>query len=308
VKNMTSVRTCQLMEFSEVWLQQILTGMIFSLIFLMSITGNILIIILSTFDQYLHTPMYILLKQLSLLDLCSISITIPNTIIDTWTKSSSISLGCIVQAFLVVSLACIEMAFLTVMSYDCYVAICHPVHYEVIMKRSTCVKMATYSWFSGGVSGILHTATTFSLPLRASNLVHQFFCEIPQLLRLSCSDNYLAEVGAVAVTSSLSFACFVSITLSYIYIFSTVLKMPSAIGQSKAFPICVPHLMVILFFLSAAAAYLKLSTDIPAVSDLLVSVLYTAVPPTLNPIIYSLKNKDMKAALQKFLKIKYLSS
>ncbi|XP_075398962.1 olfactory receptor 14A16-like [Tenrec ecaudatus] len=298
------------MEFSEVWWQQILTGMVFLLFFLVSIIGNFLIIVLSTVDQHLQTPMYFFLKQLSLLDLCYISVTLPNAILDNWTHNSTISLGgCILQVFLVIFLACTEMALLTVMSYDHYVAICYPLHYEVVMNRCTCIKMASYTWFSGWISGILHTATTFSLSFRPSNIVHQFFCEIPQLLRLSCSDNYLAEVGAVAVTSALSLVCFISIALSYIHIFSTVLKMPSSGSQSKAFSTCIPHLLVVTFFLSAAAvAYLKPSANIPTVSDLLVSVLYTIVPPTVNPIIYSLRNKDMKYALQKYLNLKYFRS
>ncbi|XP_054416370.1 olfactory receptor 14J1-like [Pongo abelii] len=297
----------QLMGFSEVWWQQLMSGVMLLLILLVAFIGNLLIIMVSTFDQRLHNPMYFFLKHLSFLDLCYILVTLPKAIVSNVTHSSSISLwGCILQVFLVVFLACTEMALLTVMSYDRYVAICRPLHYEVIMKRGACINMVTYSWFSGGASGILHTATTFSLPLQASRLVHQFFCEIPQLLKLSCSDEYLAEVGAVAVTSSLSFICFITIVLSYIHIFSTVLKIPSPLGQSKAFSTCVPHLVVVTLFLGAAAmAYLKPAEDVPSVSDLLVSVFYTVVPPTLNPIIYSLRNKDMKAAVLKYLKIIY---
>ncbi|XP_037679365.1 olfactory receptor 14A16-like [Choloepus didactylus] len=201
------------------------------------------------------------------------------------------------------------MALLMVMSYDCYVAICHPLHYEVIMKKSSSLKMASYAWFSGGVSGILHTATTSSLTCRASNLVHQSFCEIPQLLRLSCSEENFAEVGTVAVTSSLSFACFVFVALSYIHIFSTVVKIPLTISQSKALSTRVPHLMIVTFFLSVAAvAHLKPTTDVPTLYDLLVSVFYTIAPPTLNPIIYGLRNKDIKTAVQKSLKITCLGS
>ncbi|XP_062045995.1 olfactory receptor 14A16-like [Lepus europaeus] len=202
------------------------------------------------------------------------------------------------------ALASAEMALLTMMSYDCYVAICLPLHYEVIMKRSTCIKMAAYSWLSSGLSGILHTATTFSMPLVASGVVHQFFYEIPQLLRLSCSHDYWAEVGAVTITSSLGFVCFLSIALSYTHIFSTVLRIPSTEGQSRAFSTSVPPLaMVTLFLGGAATAYLKPAGDASSTFDPLVSVFYTVVLQTLNPIIYNLRNKDVKVAVKKYLKI-----
>ncbi|KAM4860918.1 olfactory receptor 14A16-like [Thomomys bottae] len=294
-----------LMAFSVIRWQQLMSSVIFLLIFLMALAGNLLIIMVSTFDHQLQKPMYFFLQHLAFLDLCYILVTVPKAIMDNLTKNSSISFwGCILQVFLVVSLACTEMSLLTVMSYDRYVAICFPLHYEVIMKRGTCIKMAVYSWLSGGMSGILHTATIFSLPLDVSRVVHQFFCEIPHLLRLSCTDDYLGEVGAVAITSSLSFACFFTIVLSYTHIFSTVRKMCSAMPQSKAFSTCVPHLVVVTLFLgSAAVAYLKPVEDKPSSFDLLVSMFYTVVPPTLNPIIYSLRNKDIKAAVQKYLNI-----
>lgn len=157
-----------------------MSGAMLLLILLVAFIVNLLIIMVSTFDQHLHNPMYFFLKHLSFLDLCYTLVTLPKAIVGNVTHSSSIFLwGCILQVFLVVFLACTEMALLTVMSYDRYVAICRPLHYEVIMKRGACINMVTYSWFSGGASGILHTATTFSLPLKASRLVHQFFCEIP---------------------------------------------------------------------------------------------------------------------------------
>lgn len=164
--------------------------------------------------------------------------------------------------------------------------------------------MASLSWLSGGLSGVLHTATTFSMPVVVSSVVHQFFYEIPQLLRLSCSDDYWAEVGAVAVTSSLGFVCFLSIALFYTHIFSTVLRIPSTEGQSRAFSTCVPHLAMVTLFLSGAAmAYLKPAGDASLTFDVLVSVFYTVVPPTLNPVIYSLRSKDVNVAVRKYLKI-----
>uniref|UniRef100_A0A4X2KE19 Olfactory receptor n=2 Tax=Vombatus ursinus TaxID=29139 RepID=A0A4X2KE19_VOMUR len=302
--NATLVTEFILMGFSEVRELQILHAVLFLLIYLGALLGNLLIIVLTTFDEKLHTPMYFFLKHLSFLDLCYISVTVPKFISNTLAKRNSISfLGCITQVFLVVFLACTELALLTGMSYDRYVAICHPLHYAVIMRRRTCVKLSASSWLSGGLSGLLHTATSFSLPFCESTRIHQFFCEIPQILRLSCSDNYSAEVGALAITSSLSFGCFLSIAISYIHIFSTILKIPSVVGQYKAFSTCMPHLIVVTIFLhSAAAAYLKPTSACPSFVDRLVSVFYTVLPPTLNPIIYSLRNKDMKAALRKLVR------
>ncbi|XP_043854682.1 olfactory receptor 14A16-like [Dromiciops gliroides] len=302
--NATLVTEFILIGFSEVRELQILHALLFLLIYLVALLGNLLIIVLTILDKQLHTPMYFFLKHLSFLDLCYISVTVPKFISNTLANSNSISfLGCLSQVFLVVFLACTELALLTVMSYDRYVAICNPLHYAVIMKRRTCVKMAASLWFSGGISGLLHTATGFSLPFCESTKIHQFFCEIPQILRLSCSDNYSAEVGALAITSSLSFVCFLSISISYIHIFSTVLKIPSVVGRSKAFSTCLPHLIVVTVFLnSAAVAYLKPTSTFPSSLDILVSVFYTVLPPTLNPIIYSLRNKDMKTALRKLVR------
>uniref|UniRef100_A0A4X2LBH2 G-protein coupled receptors family 1 profile domain-containing protein n=1 Tax=Vombatus ursinus TaxID=29139 RepID=A0A4X2LBH2_VOMUR len=281
--NATLVTGFILMGLSEVHELQILHAVLFLLIYLGALLGNLLIIVLTTFDEKLHTPMYFFLKHLSFLDLCYISVTVPKFISNTLANRNSIS-------------------FLGWMSYDRYVVICHPLHYAVIMRRRTCVKLSASSWLSGGLSGLLHTATSFSLPFCESTRIHQFFCEIPQILRLSCSDNYSAEVGALAITSSLSFGCFLSIAISYTHIFSTVLKIPSVGGQYKAFSTCMPHLIVVTIFLhSAAAAYLKPTSVCPSFVDWLVSVFYTVMPPTLNPIIYSLRNKDMKAALRKLV-------
>uniref|UniRef100_G3U3K0 G-protein coupled receptors family 1 profile domain-containing protein n=1 Tax=Loxodonta africana TaxID=9785 RepID=G3U3K0_LOXAF len=196
--------------------------------------------------------------------------------------------GCILQVFLVVFLACTDMVLLTVMSYDDYVVICLPLHNKSIMKKNVSIMMATSSWLSGGVSGILHTATTFSLPLRVSNLVYQLFPEILQLLRIFSSDNWSSCCHLLAEI----FFSFVSIAISYIHIFS-ILMIPSTVGQFKAFSTSIPHLVFLFFLHAASVAYLKPSVDVSCVFNPLLSVLYTVVLPTL----YSLKNKDMKAAL-----------
>lgn len=293
-----------LMGFSDIWEQQILHAVLFLLIYLTALFGNLLIIFLITWDHHLHSPMNYFLRTLSLLDVCFISVTVPKAIIQSLTQNSSISFfGCIMQVFLVVLFACAELSLLTVMSFDRYVAICRPLHYQDIMKKGACEQMVAASWLSGVLSGFLNTSVTFSLPFCRSNFVHQFFCEIPSLLKLSCSDKYFAEIGAIIVTTSLGILCFIFILVSYIQIFSTVQSIPSMKGRSKAFSTCIPHVLVVTLFLTTGSiAYLKPVSESCSFCDLMVSVFYTVVPPTLNPIIYSLKNKDMKVAFWKILR------
>ncbi|XP_055286306.1 olfactory receptor 14A16-like [Moschus berezovskii] len=299
-----SVNKFILMGFSDIQEQQVLHAVLFLLIYLTAVVGNLLIVLLTTLDQHLHSAMHFFLRTLSVLDVCFISVTVPKAIVQSLTQDCSISfIGCMAQVFLVVSFACAELALLTVMSYDRYVAICSPLQYQVIMKKAACEQMLAASWLSGIASGFLNTSVTFSLPFCRSNFVHQFFCEIPSLLKLSCSEKYLAEIVAIIVTTSLGIMCFILILISYIYIFSTVMNMPSVNGRSKAFSTCVPHLVVVTVFLSTGSvAYLKPMSEYPSVWNLMVSVFYTVVPPTLNPLIYSLKNKDMKAAFWNMLK------
>ncbi|XP_006877707.1 PREDICTED: olfactory receptor 14J1-like [Chrysochloris asiatica] len=195
------------------------------------------------------------------------------------------------------------MAMLTVMSYDRYVAICFPLRYEIIMDVSTCVYGVLTVWISGVISGVMHTAATFSIHFCGDNVIHQFFCDVPQLLKLSCSNDYINEFGVTGFLFLVASLCFISIGLSYSQIFSTVLRMPSAEGRGNAFSTCLPHLFVVILFISTGVfEFLKPPSDSPTVLDFLLTVLYTVVPPTLNPMIYSLRNKVMKAALRKVFK------
>ncbi|XP_067159192.1 olfactory receptor 14A16-like, partial [Apteryx mantelli] len=173
------------------------------------------------------------------------------------------------------------------MAYDRYVAICRPLHYGTLMHSRACVKMAAAAWASGFLNALLHTGNTFSIPLCQGNTVDQFFCEVPQILKLSCSDAYLREVGLLVVSACLMFGCFIFIVLSYVQIFTAVLRIPSEQGQHKAFSMCLPHLAVVCLFVSTVIfAYLKPPSLSSPALDLLVAVLYSVVPPTLNPLIY----------------------
>ncbi|XP_054668183.1 olfactory receptor 14J1-like [Grus americana] len=185
------------------------------------------------------------------------------------------------------------------MAYDRYVAICKPLHYGTLLGSRACAHMAAAAWGSGFLYALLHTANTFSLPLCHGNAVDQFFCEIPQILKLSCSDSYLGEIGLLMVSGILLFGCFVFIVVSYVQIFRAVLRIPSEQGRHKAFSTCLPHLAVVsLFVTTGTFAYLKPpSISFPSL-DLVVSLLYSFVPPAVNPLIYSMRNKELKDALR----------
>ncbi|XP_063039096.1 olfactory receptor 14J1-like, partial [Melospiza melodia melodia] len=205
--------------------------------------------------------------------------------------------GCVAQLFFFVFCANTEYFFLTIMCYDRYVSICKPLHYETLLGSRACAHMAAAAWASGFLYSLMHTANTFSLPLCHGNNLGQFFCEIPQILKLSCSKSYLRELGLLAVSACLGLGCFVFIVFSYVQIFRAVLRILSEQGRHKAFSTCLPHLAVVFLFLSTAMfSYLKPASISSPSLDVAVTVLYSVVPPALNPLIYSLRNQELKAA------------
>ncbi|XP_037376966.1 olfactory receptor 14J1-like [Talpa occidentalis] len=290
-----------LMGFSDKPELELVHASLFLVLYMVAVTGNILIIIATSMDNSLHSPMYFFVKHLSVLDLCYISVTAPKSIYNSFMHSGYISFGeCIVQCFVFALCACSELFMLTVMSYDRYVAICLPLRYEIIMDVRTCVLGVLGVWISAIISGIMHTAATFSMHFCGSRVIHQFFCDIPQLLKLSCANEYINEVAVSGFVALVAFLCVIFIVLSYIQIFSTVLRMPSAEGRAKAFSTCLPHLVVVILFISTSGfEFLKPPSDSPSALDILLTIMYTVVPPTLNPMIYSLRNKAIKAALRK---------
>ncbi|XP_038598672.1 LOW QUALITY PROTEIN: olfactory receptor 14A16-like [Tachyglossus aculeatus] len=302
--NISTVTEFLLLGFSDILELQLLHAMLFLLFYLVALLGNLLIVAVTTLDQRLHTPMYFFLKNLSFIDLCYISTTVPKSIVISLTGDSSISfLGCVSQLFLVVLFTGSEIFVLTTMSYDRYAAICSPLLYELIMNKTACMRMAAASWLSGGLVGVFLSTSTFSLTFCGSNIVEQFFCDVPPLLKISCSEVHIAIDVSVAAGLLLDAICFTYITLSYVFIFSAVLRMPSSEDRAKAFSICLPHLTaIIIFFFTGFFAYLTPPSDSPSGLDLLVSVFYTVVPPTVNPLIYSLRNRDLKSALGRILR------
>ncbi|KAM7074491.1 olfactory receptor 14C36-like [Ciconia maguari] len=247
--------------------------------------------------------MYFFLLNLSLLDLSSISTTVPKAMASFLWDTRAISyLGCAAQVFLFVFFMSAEFSLLTVMAYNCYVAICKPLRYGTLVGSRACVHMAAAAWGSGFLYAVLHTANTFLIPLCQGNEVNQFFCEIPQILKLSCSDAYLSEVWVIVVSVFVVFVCFVFIVLSYVQIFRAVLKIPSEQGQHKAFSMCLPHLAVVSLFISTVmVAYLKPPFISSPLLEMVVAVLYSVVPPAVNPLIYSMRNQELKDTLKKLI-------
>ncbi|NXP94659.1 O14J1 protein, partial [Passerina amoena] len=195
-----------------------------------------------------------------------------------------------------------EVSLLTIMCYDRYVSICKPLHYGTLLGSRACADMAAAAWASAFLSALLHTANTFSLPLCKGNVLGQFFCEIPQILKLSCSKSHLRELGLIVFSICLALGCFVFIVFSYVQMFRAVLRIPSKQGRHKAFSTCIPHLFVVSLFLSTGIfSDLKPPSMSSPPLDLALSVLYSVVPPALNPLIYSLRNQELKAAVWRLM-------
>ncbi|XP_064360059.1 olfactory receptor 14A16-like [Dromaius novaehollandiae] len=305
MSNSSSFNEFLLLAFTDTQELQLLHFSLFLGIYLAALLGNGLIITAVACDHRLHTPMYFFLLNLSLLDLGTISTTVPKSMANSLWDTRAISyLGCVAQVFFFFFSCSAEYCLLTVMAYDRFVAICKPLHYGTIMGSRACVKMAAAAWASGFLNALLHTGNTFSIPLCQGNTVDQFFCEIPQILKLSCADSYLREVGILVVTACLFFGCFIFIVVSYVQIFTVVLRIPSEQGWHNAFSMCLPHLAVVSLFVSTGMfAYLKPPSLSSPALDLVVAVLYSVVPPTLNPLIYSMRNKEIQEAVRKLFQL-----
>ncbi|KAF1622384.1 Olfactory receptor 14I1, partial [Eudyptes chrysolophus] len=299
MSNGSSITQFLLLAFTDRWELQLLTFWLLLGIYLAALLGNSLIITAVACDHRLHTPMYFFLLNLSVLDLGSISTTLPKAMANSLWDNRAISYqGCAAQVFFVFSLMAAEYFLLTVMAYDRYVAICKPLHYRTLLGSRACVHMAAAAWGSGFLYAVLHTANTFSIPICKGNALDQFFCEIPHILKLSCSDSYLREVGLLVVSACLVVGCFVFLVVSYVQIFRAVLRIPSEQGRHKAFSTCLPHLAVVSLFLSTGIfAHLKPPSISSPVLNLVVSFLYSVVPPAVNPLIYSMRNQDLRDTL-----------
>ncbi|XP_071310674.1 olfactory receptor 14A16-like [Agelaius tricolor] len=299
MSNSSSIRHFLLLALADTRQLQLLHFCLLLGISLAALLGNGLIISAVACGHHLHTPMFFFLLNLALSDLGSICTTVPKAMHNSLWDSSTISYsGCAAQVFFFLFFMSTEFSLLTIMCYDRYVSICKPLHYGTLLGSRACAHMAAAAWASGFLNALLNTANTFSLPLCHGNALGQFFCEVPQILKLSCSHSKLRELGIVVVGVCVVSGCFVFIVFSYVQIFRAVLRIPSEQGWHKAFSTCLPHLAVVSLFVSTGIfAYLKPPSISSPSLDLAVSLLYSVVPPALNPLIYSLRNQELKASM-----------
>ncbi|CAN8180445.1 unnamed protein product [Coccothraustes coccothraustes] len=303
MSNSSSISHFLLLALADTRQLQLLHFCLLLGISLAALLGNGLIISTVACGHHLHTPMFFFLLNLALADLGSICTTVPKAMHNSLWDTRNVSYtGCAAQLFFFMFFISAELSVLTIMCYDRYVSICKPLHYGTLLGSRACAHMAAAAWASAFLYSLLHTANTFSLPLCHGNALGQFFCEIPPVLKLSCSKSQLRERGLIALSVFLIFACFVFMVFSYVQIFRTVLRIPSEQGQHKAFSTCLPHLAVVSLYISTGIfSYLKPDSISSSSLDLALSVLYSVLPPVLNPLIYSMRNQELKAAVWRMM-------
>ncbi|XP_006874058.1 PREDICTED: olfactory receptor 1361-like [Chrysochloris asiatica] len=313
---MSETNQSSVSEFLLLWLsrqpqqqQQLLFGLFLSM-YLVTVLGNLLIILAITTDSHLHTPMYFFLSNLSFVDICFSSSTIPKMLTNYILGIQSISFpGCLTQLYFFSVFGYMDNFLLSVMAYDRFVAVCHPLHYTTKMTPQLCALLVSGSWVICILNALLHTLLMARLSFCADNTIPHFFCEISALLDLSCSDTHLNEMMILTEAALIVITTFVCILVSYICITCAVLRVPSTKGKWKAFSTCGSHLAVVfLFYSTVIAVYFNPSSSHSAETDTAVTVLYTVVTPMLNPFIYSLRNKDLKGALRKLISTKRCST
>ncbi|XP_075042418.1 olfactory receptor 5AN6-like [Mixophyes fleayi] len=279
---------------------------VFLTIFLMTVIGNSLIILAVRLNFYLHTPMYFLLSNLSFLELCYTSTTIPNILTGILKGSNVISFtGCIVQVYLFTLCATTEFVLLAVMACDRYVAICRPLHYTVIINSMVCAYLAAFSWLCGFLNSTINTIVTSRLHFCGPNSIDQLYCEVQPLVRLSCSSTRLIDTLDTIAAAVFGVICLVFILITYIFILMAIFRMPSRTSRRKTFSTCASHvIVVILYFGSLTFVYLLPKDSSSQTFNSAVSMIYSTVTPMLNPIIYSLRNQQVIRALKNIMALR----
>ncbi|XP_004598968.2 olfactory receptor 10Q1-like [Ochotona princeps] len=293
-----------ILGFGEMAELQMLFFGLFLIMHLVTLVGHATIVLITLLDSYLQTPMYFFLRSLSAIEICYILVIVPNMLANFLSQSQRMPfLGCALQMHLFIALGGAECFLLAVMAYDRFVAICNPLHYTLIITRSLCLQMLAVACISGFALSLTLTTLIFLLPFCQSHEINHFFCDIPAVLFLACSDTQANEVAVFIVCMLILLIPFLLILLSYAFIIAAVLKIHSAEGRSKAFSTCAGHLLVsLLHYGCAIFIYIRPKSWYTPKQDKIVSLIYTNVTPMLYPMLYSLRNKEVKGALRRLLR------
>ncbi|XP_006989831.2 olfactory receptor 8H1-like [Peromyscus maniculatus bairdii] len=283
---------------------QLVLSVLFLLIYLVTVLGNIGMMLVIRLDAQLHTPMYFFLTHLSFLDLSYSTVITPKTLENLLTSNKSISfMGCFTQLYFFVLFGGAECFLLSSMAYDRYVAICNPLHYPLVMSTRRCQSLLTCSYMMGAIDSSVNMLCLSRLNFCSSHVINHFFCDTPAILALSCTDTYVIEMIIIIVSGSTLMVSLLTISMSYTSILSAILKISSTSGKRKAFSTCASHLVAVTIFYSTMIfTYLKPKKSYSLGKDQVASVFYTIVIPMLNPLIYSLRNKEVKSAVSRVIK------
>ncbi|XP_074083768.1 olfactory receptor 5B12-like [Macrotis lagotis] len=304
MENGSEVKEFILMGLTDAPELQVPLFIMFTVIYLITLVGNLGMVVIIFWDSHLHTPMYFFLSNLSLVDFGYSTAVTPKVMAELLTGNKIISYnGCAAQIFFFAAFATVENYLLAAMAYDRYVAVCKPLHYTTKMTSGVCAGLVISSYFCGFLNSSIHIGDTFSLHYCSSNVIPHFFCDLPPLLALSCSDTHIIQLVIFFVVGfNVFFAIFI-ILISYLMVFIAILRMPTAEGRQKAFSTCASHLTAVsIFYGTVIFMYLQPSSSHSMDTDKMASVFYAMIIPMLNPLIYSLRNKEVKNAFSKVVK------
>ncbi|XP_054849973.1 olfactory receptor 1020-like [Eublepharis macularius] len=303
LQNGTDVNEFILLGLSSNPKAQLILFGLFLLIYLVALIGNTIILLAVCLNKRLHNPMYFFLGNLSVVDIGYTSSTVPKMLMNYLSLNKTISLaGCFFQMFFFMSFGTIECLMLGVMAYDRYAAICHPLHYSVLMRPRVCAFLAATAWAMGLANSGVHTGMMTRLSFCLNNIIHNFFCDLPPLFQLSCTDTQLNKVVMFIVGGGMNISSFVVILVSYTFIVLAIFRIHTKDGRHKAFNTCASHLIVVnIYFGSGMFTYLLSSSSYSQEKDRVLPILYGIITPMLNPIIYSLRNKDVKGTLKRLV-------
>ncbi|KAM3922934.1 olfactory receptor 5V1-like [Leptodactylus fuscus] len=301
-KNITRIDEFILVGLSDIPQIQCLLFVLFLCIYVTTILANLSIIFLIRFSPNLQTPMYFLLANFSFLEICYITSTVPKMLSNFFATHKTISFyGCVIQMYWFLLLGGAECYMLAAMAYDRYNAICRPLQYSVILSKKVCTQLISGSWLLGALNALVHTVLTFTLPFCINKIDH-FFCDIPPLLKLSCSDTWFNEVAIFVISGSVIVGSFILTMISYVKIISTIINMKSNTSRQKAFSTCVSHFTVVsIFFGSGIFMYFRPKSSYSMDQDRLIAVMYTVIAPLLNPFIYTFRNGNVKMAVRRLM-------